>query len=140
MQCSFCRQSIERALARLPGVAFAAVNLAHEEALVGYDGSPAVARRVGETLRALGYTIRDRERLQAFVQAEEELDEERRWLLVAALLAGVGLTMLATEWLSLPIAVPWLGYAMGLGAPLLLFLGRLSSRWRSPRSGAASST
>jgi Cu+-exporting ATPase len=124
MQCSFCRQSIERALARLPGVAFAAVNLAHEEALVGYDGSPAVARRVGETLRALGYTIRDRERLQAFVQAEEELDEERRWLLVAALLAGVGLTMMATEWLSLPIAGPWLGYAMGLGALLMLVLGR----------------
>lgn len=66
MQCSFCRQSVERALAQVPGVTSAAVNLAHEEALIEYDGKLATQGRVTETLRSLGYTIRDRERLRAF--------------------------------------------------------------------------
>jgi Cu+-exporting ATPase len=137
MQCSFCRQSIERALMQLPGVAFAAVNLTHEEALIGYDGSPQVPRRVGEMLRALGYTIRDREKLRAFAAAEEELDAERRRLLVAALVSGVGLTMMAAEWLDLAIAGPWLGRAMGAGALLMLLLGRrfLSMAFAALRRG-----
>lgn len=124
MQCSFCRQSVERALKQVPGVSSAAVNLAHEEALIGYDGAEATSARISDVLRSLGYTIRDRDKLQAFVQAEEELDQERRWLLVAALVSGVGLTMMATEWLDLPIAGPWLKVAMALGAVLMLLLGR----------------
>jgi P-type Cu+ transporter len=124
MQCSFCRQSVERALQQVPGVSSAAVNLAHEEALIGYDGAEATPARISEVLRSLGYTIRDRDKLRSFVEAEEELDQERRWLLVAALVSGVGLTMMATEWLDLPIAGPWLKVAMALGAVLMLVLGR----------------
>jgi heavy metal translocating P-type ATPase len=124
MQCSFCRQSVERALRQVPGVRSAAVNLAHEEALIDYDGAEATPARISDLLRSLGYTIRDREKLRAFVQAEEELDQERRWLLVAALVSGVGLTMMATEWLDLPIAGRWLDVAMALGAVIVLLLGR----------------
>ncbi|HVB78759.1 MAG TPA: cation-translocating P-type ATPase [Candidatus Binataceae bacterium] len=124
MQCSFCRQSVERALAQVPGVASAGVNLAHEEALIVYDGTPTIPGRISETLRSLGYTIRDRDKLRSFIEAEEELDEERRRLLVAALLSGVGLTMMASAWLDLPIAGPWLGIAMALGAVLVLLIGR----------------
>jgi heavy metal translocating P-type ATPase len=124
MQCSFCRQSVERALKQVSGVSAAAVNLAHEEALIEYDGAPEIPMRVTETLRALGYTIRDRDKLRSFIEAEEELNQERRWLLLAALIAGVGLTMMATEWLNLPVAGPWLGYTMAAGAVLMLFLGR----------------
>lgn len=124
MQCSFCRQSVERALQRVPGVTSASVNLAHEEALIGYDGAAATSARINETLRSLGYTIRDRDRLRSFIEAEEELDQERRWLLVAALVSGVGLTMMASEWLGLPIAGPWLDVGMALGSALMLFLGR----------------
>ncbi|MDE2495829.1 MAG: heavy-metal-associated domain-containing protein, partial [Alphaproteobacteria bacterium] len=67
MQCSFCRQSVERALRQVPGVSSVAVNLAHEEALIGYDGAAATPARITETLRSLGYTIRDRDKLRAFV-------------------------------------------------------------------------
>ncbi|HVB49450.1 MAG TPA: cation-translocating P-type ATPase [Burkholderiales bacterium] len=124
MQCSFCRQSVERALRQVPGVTSAAVNLAHEEALIGYDGAKATPARISKVLRSLGYSIRDRDKLRAFLQEEEELEEERRRLLVATLLSGVGLTMMASEWLDLPIAGPWLGVAMALGAVLMLLLGR----------------
>ena len=122
MQCSFCRQSVEHALRQVPGVSFASVNLAHEEALLEYDGATATPERVSETLRSLGYTIRDRERLRAFVQAEEELDAERRRLLMAALLSGIGLVMMATGWLDLPIAGPWQAITMALVAALVVFL------------------
>jgi P-type Cu+ transporter len=124
MQCSFCRQSVERALQQVPGVSSAVVNLAHEEALIGYDGAATTSARVTEMLRSLGYTIRNRDKLRSFVEAEEELDQERRWLLVAALVSGVGLTMMATEWLDLPIAGSWLNVAMALGAVLMLILAR----------------
>lgn len=123
MQCSFCRQSVERALKQVPGVRSAAVNLAHEEALISYDGA-ATPARVIKMLRSLGYTIRDRDKLRSFIEAEEELDEERHRLLLAALLSGIGLTMMAAEWLELPIAGPWLGVAMAFGAVLMFLLGR----------------
>ncbi|MDA8110665.1 MAG: cation-translocating P-type ATPase [Betaproteobacteria bacterium] len=121
MQCSFCRQSVERALARIPGVTSAAVNLAHEEALIVYDGAPATPARITETLKSLGYSIRDRERLRAFIQDEEELDAERRRLLAAALVSGVGLAMMVGEWLDFPVVGPWLAYAMAAGAVLVVF-------------------
>lgn len=124
MQCSFCRQSLEQALRHVPGVHSVAVNLAHEEALIRYDGATATAARIAETLRSLGYTIRDRDRLRSFVEAEEELDRERRRLLVAVLVAGTGLTMMATEWIGLPVPQAWLNVAMAVGAVLMLVLGR----------------
>ncbi|TAM50815.1 MAG: cation-translocating P-type ATPase, partial [Paraburkholderia sp.] len=137
MQCSFCRQSVERALRQVPGVSAAAVNLAHEEALIRYDGNAATSARITDTLRSLGYTIRDRDRLRSFVEAEEELDRERRGLLVAVLVAGTGLTMMVTEWLGLPVPQAWLNVAMAIGAVLMLVLGRrfLSMAWAAIRRG-----
>ena len=137
MQCSFCRQSIERALSRLPGVRAVAVNLAHEEALIRYDGAGRTAARVTEALRSLGYTIRDRERLRSFEEAEEELDQEHRRLLAAALLSGVGLVMMVPDWLHLPVAGPWLAWSMAAAAAVMLVLGRrfFSMAWAAARRG-----
>ncbi len=137
MQCSFCRQSIERALARLPGVCSVAVNLAHEEALIRYDGAAPTAARVTAALRSLGYTIRDRERLRSFGEAQEELDQERRRLLAAALLSGVGLTMMVPEWLRLPVAGPWLEWTMAAAVALMLVLGRrfFAMAWAAGKRG-----
>jgi heavy metal translocating P-type ATPase len=137
MQCSFCRQSLERALSRLPGVRTVAVNLAHEEALIRYDGAAPTAARVTEALRSLGYTIRDRERLRSFEEAEEELDQERRRLLAAALLSGVGLAMMVPDWLRLPVAGPWLAWSMAAAATVMLVLGRrfFSMAWAAGRHG-----
>ena len=53
LQCSFCRQSVARALRKVPGVHAAAVNLAHEEARIDHDGAEATPVRVAQTLRSL---------------------------------------------------------------------------------------
>ncbi|TAM58703.1 cation-transporting P-type ATPase, partial [bacterium] len=104
MQCSFCRQSVERALSQLPGVERAAVNLAHEEALIDYDGSPATNAKVTGLLRSLGYSVRDPDKLRAFEEEERELDAERRRFLLAVLVSGAGLIMMIGEWTHVPIA------------------------------------
>ena len=137
MQCSFCRQSVERALQKVPGVHSAAVNLAHEEALIAYDGAEATQARVAQTLRSLGYSIRDREKLRSFVQAEQELDEERRRLLIAGLIAGSGLVMMIAQWSGSAAAGPWISYAMALGAVFMLAWGRrfLGMAWAAARRG-----
>ncbi|TAM78265.1 cadmium-translocating P-type ATPase [bacterium] len=107
MQCSFCRQSVERALQQLPGISSAAVNLAHEEALIEYDGEPATYGRVSDLLRSLGYSIRDPNKLRAFEEEEHELDAERRRLLLAVLISGAGLIMMIGEWAHAPISPSW---------------------------------
>ena len=136
-QCSFCRQSVARALRKVPGVHAAAVNLAHEEARIDHDGAEATPVRVAQTLRSLGYTIRDREKLRSFVQAEQEIEEERRRLLIAGLIAGSGLVMMIAQWSGSAAAEPWISYAMALGAVFMLAWGRrfLGMAWVAARRG-----
>lgn len=78
MSCSFCVNSIEKALRREKGVREAHVSLAHEEALVRYaaedEGVPTAVKNL---MRALGFSIRDPRKAEAF---EEQLREERREL------------------------------------------------------------
>ena len=59
MSCSFCAESIEKAYRRTDGVADVDVSLAHEEVLVQYDDDQISEVEVKDTLRDLGYTIRD---------------------------------------------------------------------------------
>ncbi len=55
MMCSFCVQTIDKALRRLKGVERINVSLAHEEALVGYDPGRVSAGQIVTTLTRLGY-------------------------------------------------------------------------------------
>jgi heavy metal translocating P-type ATPase len=97
MHCSFCSQSIERAYARTNGVEKVSVSLAHEEALVDYDPGAVDETTLRDTLRDVGYTIRDPDREKAFEEQREELrDKLRRTLqggaastLVALLMVGM---------------------------------------------------
>ncbi len=57
MACSFCTQSIEKAVGKLAGVDSVSVSLAHEEALIEYDPESVTERRIKSTLLELGYTI-----------------------------------------------------------------------------------
>ncbi|WP_239451668.1 heavy metal-associated domain-containing protein [Elioraea rosea] len=47
MTCASCVRRVERAIAAVPGVAAAAVNLATERAEVRFDGTPALAAVLG---------------------------------------------------------------------------------------------
>lgn len=55
MMCSFCVQTIDKALRRPNGVERINVSLAHEEALVGYDPGRVSAGQIVTTLTRLGY-------------------------------------------------------------------------------------
>ena len=61
MSCSFCAGSIRKAYGRTEGVEDVDVSLAHEEVLVQYDDEVIGEVELKDTLRDLGYTVRDPE-------------------------------------------------------------------------------
>jgi len=102
MSCSFCANSIEGAINKVKGVVETHVSLAHEETLVRYHAEDeAVPTRVQETLRALGFSIRDPRQVEAF---EEQVREERQELqdLIMAATAAITLFLaMSAMWLDL---------------------------------------
>ncbi len=50
MSCSFCAESIRKAVGRQPGVEEVHVSIAHEEALVRYDPNETPASKIKDTL------------------------------------------------------------------------------------------
>ena len=83
MACSFCAESIEKAYARTDGVEDVDVSLAHEEVLVQYNNSILSDVDVKDTLRDLGYTIRDPDKAKRYEQQQAELADGKRRLLFA---------------------------------------------------------
>ena len=83
MACSFCAESIEKAYARTDGVEDVDVSLAHEEVLVRYDDGQLSGVEVKDTLRDLGYTIRDPDKQKRFEEQRAELADGKRRLLLA---------------------------------------------------------
>jgi copper ion binding protein len=56
MTCASCVSRVEKAIARVPGVASASVNLATERAEIRYDGAP-VREAVIAAIRGIGYDV-----------------------------------------------------------------------------------
>ncbi|MBX0298120.1 heavy metal translocating P-type ATPase [Haloarcula nitratireducens] len=83
MSCSFCAESIEKAYARTDGVEDVDVSLAHEEVLVQYDADRIGEVEVKDTLRDLGYTIRDQEKEKRYELQQAELADGKRRLVFA---------------------------------------------------------
>ncbi|PSP79486.1 copper-translocating P-type ATPase [Halobacteriales archaeon QS_1_68_20] len=83
MSCSFCAESIEKAYERTDGVEDVDVSLAHEEVLVKYDEDRISEVEVKDTLRDLGYSIRDPDKEKRYEQQQEELAEGKRRLVLA---------------------------------------------------------
>jgi len=101
MACSFCVNSISKALGQMPGVARVHVNLAHEEALLEFDPGLVSEERIKSTLTELGYQIRDANKVRAFEEQAAELAWQRENLLYALLLAFVSFIGMLTMWLNL---------------------------------------
>ena len=112
ISCSFCAGTIDKALRRLPGVERVNVSLAHEEALVRYDPRQVGPERITRTLRAIGYTVRDPRKVQAFEEQEAELDQAYRRILLAALFTLLSLSLMALVWI--------VGHPPRYPAPMLL--------------------
>src|SRR3990172_3525507 len=100
MACSFCVASITKALGRMDGVRNVNVNLAHEETLIEFNPQVVTAGALQETLRELGYTIRDTNKVKAYEEQEAELLQQRRDLFFAAGLAMISLGAMALMWLE----------------------------------------
>ena len=121
MSCSFCAESIKKAYSRTDGVEDVDVSLAHEEVLVQYDDDLLSEVEVKDTLRDLGYTIRDPDKAKRYEQQQAELaDGKRRLLLaggasivVAALMGWMILVMGRFESSSLAMDLVTLGLALG---------------------------
>lgn len=118
MHCSFCAGGISKALGRQPGVKEVSVSLAHEEVLVKYDPSKIDTRQLDESLRSLGYTIRDPDRVRAFEEEEWELGAAKRRFLGSAVLTLTALGFMSLYWLGVTNPMPpWTQAALvGLAA------------------------
>ena len=94
MSCSFCAETITKAYQRTEGVDDVDVSLAHEEVLVQYDDSRIGETEVKDTLRDVGYTIRDPNKQERFEQQQEELKVGKRRLLISGLASVVSLVLM----------------------------------------------
>ncbi|WP_306061494.1 heavy metal translocating P-type ATPase [Natronococcus wangiae] len=121
MACSFCAESIEKAYKRTAGVEDVDVNLAHEEMLIQYDDDRTGEVEVKDTLRDLGYTIRDPDKEKRYEEQQAELAEGKRRLLlagsasivVAALMGWMIFAMGRFESESLAMDLATLAFALG---------------------------
>ncbi len=96
LHCSLCTGTIEKALARKPGVDKVAVSLTHEQALVEYDPARIGASELLQTLRDIGYTLHDPRKLRPFEEEERELVREGRRFLVAVTFSLIAIALITT--------------------------------------------
>ena len=134
MACSFCTETIRKGLGRMDGVAEVHVSLAHEEALIAYDPERVTPTTLTDTLRSLGYTVRDPKKVRTFEEEEAELQRERDRLLIAGAAAWVGFVVMVLMWIGRhhPLA-HWIMAVLGL---LIVFgpgLSILTMAWASAR-------
>lgn len=100
MSCSFCTMTIKKAMGRMKGVQDVHVSLAHEEALIEYDPTQQTSTTLRDTLRQLGYTVRDPDKVKAFEQQQQELSRARLLLLWAAAFTFITLGIMVARWLG----------------------------------------
>jgi len=105
MSCSFCTETIRKAFGRMDGVGEVHVSLSHEEALIRYDPQKITPTVLRDTLRSLGYTVRDPRRVRSFEEQEEELRTERRRLLLAGVFTAISAGLMLLMWLK-PVLGP----------------------------------
>lgn len=120
MHCSFCVATITKALQRLDGVASVSVSLAHEEGLVSYRPNRITAVEIVDTLRQIGYSVRDPRKTAGYEAAEAELADERRRFLVGVGTTVVTLGLMAARWTGRPFLVHLAGHAWPIGPWLIL--------------------
>lgn len=91
MQCSFCTTTLTKGLKKIDGVSDVYVNLGHGEAMVDFDPFVTHKETIEDTIKKLGYTVRDRERTERFRQEEEELQRSKNifWESALATIAGL---------------------------------------------------
>lgn len=125
MSCSFCANSIEKALFKEKGVDEVHVSLAHEEALVRYYADKTSPTAIKDTMRALGFNIRDPDKVKAFEEQQEAAREERLDLMTSATCAITLFLTMSAMWLDLWQMQNWHSWsAWGISTFVFLWNGR----------------
>jgi len=101
MSCSFCTMTIQKAYRRMEGVRAVHVSLAHEEALIEYDPEIRTPVELRDTLRQLGYTVRDPDKVTAYEEQRAELKRARSLLLWGAAFTVSTLAIMFARWAGL---------------------------------------
>jgi len=137
MTCAACVSRVEKALARVPGVGAATVNLATERAQV--QGTGISAETLSAAVRKAGYAAREPAPEEADTRQAEEAARDRREMLAA--IAALALTApLVVPMLLMPLGVHWMlpGWVqLLLAAPVQFGFGArfYASGWRAARAG-----
>jgi Cu+-exporting ATPase len=145
LHCSFCVATIEKAIGRLEGVEQVSVSLAHEEGLVVYRPERITAPRIVDTLRQVGYSVRDPRKVAGYEAEEAELAEERDRFLAGLASTLITLTLMSFKWAGHPLTVAWGGHRWPIGPWVILGLALammfivawpiLAMAWQSLRRG-----
>ncbi|HWE39452.1 MAG TPA: heavy metal translocating P-type ATPase [Isosphaeraceae bacterium] len=146
MHCASCVARVEGALAKVPGVAEARVNLATERARVLVDPGKVDEAEIERAVAAAGYSARKAEDDPS--QGADAIRRERAERVAAwrkRLVAGIALTVPLVVLGYGPMLAPhafghagWIGWAMlALATPLQLYLGGpyLAGAWGRLRQG-----
>jgi heavy metal translocating P-type ATPase len=134
MACSFCTETLKKGVGRMEGVAEVHLSLAHEEALVAYDPERVDPAAITETIRSLGYTVRDPKKVRTFEEEEAELQRERDRLIVAGAAAWVAFLAMFLMWFGRYHPwMPWIMAALGLLCVFGPGLYILKMAWASAR-------
>ncbi|HVL72215.1 MAG TPA: heavy metal translocating P-type ATPase [Beijerinckiaceae bacterium] len=134
MTCASCVGRVERALARVPGVVAARVNLASERATVEHLG--VAPETLVEAVAAAGYEARPHEAAAPADALDHQDRRERLHVLVAVLLT----LPLALPMLAWPFGLHWMppGWVQfALATPVQFWLGARFYRagWKALRAG-----
>ena len=136
MSCSFCVETIKRALRRMEGVNEIHVSLAHEEALIEYDRAKVTFEQLKDTLVAVGYTVRDPEKVRTFEEEEAEIQHERDRLIIAGSLTGITFLLMLLMWLGRMFPhIELITLALALVTVFLVGWPILKMAWGSLRRG-----
>ena len=133
LHCSFCVSTIEKAVGRLEGVEGVSVSLAHEEGLVTYRPELVRPEHIVDTLRAVGYSVRDPRKLDAYEEEAAEVRGERDRFQGGLALTVATLGLMAFKWaVGHPLSAtigghlfaygPWL--ILGMAATVMFVIGR----------------
>ncbi|MFQ5798689.1 MAG: heavy metal translocating P-type ATPase [Bacteroidota bacterium] len=120
LSCSFCAETIRKAYSRIDAVSDVNVSLAHEEVLIQHDPERVTEAELKDTLRQLGYTVRDPKKVRTFEEEEAELQREKRKLLIAAGFTGTAALLMIGMWLG--FRQPWFKWPM-MGVALATVFG-----------------
>ncbi len=119
MSCSFCALTLRKAVGQLAGVQKVNVSLAHEEALVEFDPDRVDETQIKDSIRSVGYAVRDPKKVRTFEEEEAELKRERDRLIIAASFTLISLDMMVLMWLGRPL--PFMRWLMPLLAAATVF-------------------